>query len=197
MTFNTRLLMTAGIAVLCLGGTALAQPKADLDQDGRVSKAEFLAAADKRFIETDINGDALISPEERETHRANHHAKMQQRKFDRLDTNSDGVITRAEFDAMSSQRSERRTKRRDLNQDGQVDQADREAFREKMKERRKDRRKNRAERISPDTNEDGFVSRAEHDAATLAMFERLDQNGDGYLEKGESRKMTMKKHRRH
>ncbi len=197
MTFKSRLIITAGIATLCLGGIAYANPAADADQDGRISKSEFMAAANDRFINTDTNGDALISEDERKAHREVRRSNFQQKRFDQFDQNGDGVITRSEYEAQSENRSERRKMRRDVNKDGQVDRADRDEFREKMRERRKDRDGKRRGRINPDANSDGFVSRAEHDAATQAMFERLDVNQDGYLEKGEGRQMRKKKRRRH
>jgi hypothetical protein len=41
---------------------------------------------------------------------------------------------------------------------------------------------------NPDANGDGVITRAEYEASTLAMFERLDKNADGVLTKGEGRK---------
>lgn len=54
----------------------------------------------------------------------------------RLDTNKDGAITLAEFEAGALERF----KRQDTNNDGQVTKAEREAAREAMKQRWQDRR---------------------------------------------------------
>ncbi|WP_238560218.1 EF-hand domain-containing protein [Sphingomonas sp. Mn802worker] len=71
---------------------------ADTDGDGKVSKAEFLAAATKgkgdperRFAKLDRNGDGFIDRQEI--------AAMSARRFARLDTNGDGVLSAAERSA--------------------------------------------------------------------------------------------------
>lgn len=68
---------------------------ADTDGDGRVSKAEFLAAAKagrgdpaKRFAKLDRNGDGYIDKAEIDASLA--------RRFHRLDTNGDGTLSAQE-----------------------------------------------------------------------------------------------------
>ncbi len=188
--------MTNSLAIISVSafltlGVAFADPAADTNQDGKISKTEFINAANIRFIETDINGDNFITKEERKAHKEGKRAKRESGRFDRLDANNDGVITRNEFEAHSADRAQMREARRDINQDGNVDQFDKEARREKMREMRKqrgDRQTGDRRRMNPDADGDGFVSRAEHDAAVEKMFERLDVNGDGYLEKGEGKR---------
>jgi Ca2+-binding EF-hand superfamily protein len=51
----------------------------DTDGDGNISKAEFQAHGDKKFAKMDINGDGLISPDERKQM----HQQMQQQRQER------------------------------------------------------------------------------------------------------------------
>ena len=192
-------LTATGLFAFSLAGIAQANP-ADIDKDGRISKAEFMNAANERFDSADTNGDALISVEERNAHQQFRQENRQDQRFDRLDVNGDGVISKSEYEGHMEKARQRQQDRRDVNGDGQVDQADRAVFREKMRERRAQRRdrrgENRPARIRPDANNDGFISRAEQEAATEALFDRLDVNGDGYLEKGEGRRKHKRKRRR-
>jgi len=68
---------------------------ADTDGDGKVSKAEFLAAARsgkgdpaRRFNRLDRNADGLLDRQEI--------AAVMTRRFGRLDTNGDGMLTPTE-----------------------------------------------------------------------------------------------------
>lgn len=65
---------------------------ADTDGDGKVSKAEFIAAAKagkgdpaKRFAKIDTNGDGVLDKSEIDA--------MLARRFKKLDTNGDGVAS--------------------------------------------------------------------------------------------------------
>ncbi len=199
---NTRhkLSICASFALLLSAGTAVAQPAADLDGDGKISKYEFVTEANDRFESTDINNDGVISDSERQAQKENKRSEVKTKVFDEFDANGDGVITRAEFDAKAEERHAKMEEFRDVNDDGVVDRADRDARREKFRERfekggRDGRHEGRHEgrRLSPDANNDGVVTRAEHEAAIEAIFDRLDVNGDGFLEKGEGRKRFGKR----
>ncbi|WP_232297866.1 hypothetical protein [Nitrosospira sp. NpAV] len=48
-----------------------------------------------------------------------------------------------------------------------------------------------------DTDKDGRVSKEEHARHSQIMFERMDANGDGYIDKEEADKMRMKHRRGH
>lgn len=171
-------------ASVIIAGTALAKPKADTNQDGQISKAEFVAAADAKFASTDANGDGVITEDER---KAGHEARKAERanaRFEKLDANGDGFVSRDEHEAAGEKMRERKEERRAAKGDGT---ADKEARKEMRKERRKDKGKKGEGRIKHDANEDGVVTLAEHQAATDAMFLRLDANGDGVLTKGEGK----------
>jgi len=69
--------------------------QADANHDGKVSKAEFIAAATKRaekhFAHMDANGDGVLDDKDHQAH------------FDKMDANHDGMISRDEFEAFHKQ----------------------------------------------------------------------------------------------
>lgn len=86
--------------------------------------------------------------------------------FAKVDSNRDGVVTKAEADAAA------------------------EAFRAKWAERRKDRRENRADRMFErlDSNNDGSVSRAEWEIGHAQKEQRIASRGHD----GDGRKQGMR-----
>lgn len=199
------LLSTAGL--LC-AGIAIASPKADINNDGQITQAEFLAEADTRFNATDTNFDGLLTKEEIKAARE---AKRAERKA-KIDTNGDGTISDAEKDAAKALRKEKKQARKlaklDTNGDGTISDAEKDAAKALRDERRAERKAKKKERkaekgekgrkgekraLRGDTNEDGVISRAEFDTATIALFERLDANADGVLTEGEGKKRRGKK----
>lgn len=62
----------------------------DVDQSGTIDLSELYASVDRRFAETDTNGDGELSKEEIKNHRK----KM---KFDRLDKDHNGYISEEEL----------------------------------------------------------------------------------------------------
>ena len=54
--------------------------KFDLDGDGRINKAEFMALHDEKFDRMDSNSDGFIEPEERKAHHQQMKAKHQEMK---------------------------------------------------------------------------------------------------------------------
>ena len=202
MTRPFKALFASSAILLTIGASAMANPAADIDQDGKISKSEFIDAANQRFLETDIDGNKVITEHERETHRTAKHAQKKAEVFDKMDANSDGVISRTEFTDFSEARQERRDARRDFNGDGEYDRADRQARRQKLKERWEQRaergEKHEGRGWRPDANKDGVITWEEHQAASEKMFEHLDRNDDGFLEEGENRRRKMRHHmRRH
>jgi Ca2+-binding EF-hand superfamily protein len=190
----TTALLASGAALLIAAG-----PKADLNQDGQVTKAEFMQTATDRFAAVDTDGDLFLSKDEQKAMHEGRHEKRADRQFDRLDANKDGNISRAEMDAMQDQRKARKDAHKskvlekfDTNLDGELSDAERTAMRaerDEMREDRKakrgDRKARRAERPKPDANGDGLVSLDEHLAVSEQLFMRMDSNGDGVLVKGE------------
>ncbi len=206
---KTALLTTAALAA---AGLAYAAPKADMNNDGQVTQTEFMAAATTRFVNADANADGVLTKDEMKAARKAKHDARAEKKFEGLDANGDGFVSKDEYDAKRAEKAEKRAERRDLNSDGVVDEADRAIMKEKREARKAEREARRAEREAngetktkgegrrgprggkkmrgpnPDANGDGVITRAEYEASTLAMFERLDKNADGVLTKGEGRK---------
>jgi hypothetical protein len=201
----TTALLASGAALLIAAG-----PKADLNQDGQVTKAEFMQTATDRFEAVDTNGDSFLSTEERKAMREGRHEKRADRRFERLDDDKDGNISRAEMDAASDKRKAKKDARKakalekfDTNLDGTLSDAERtvmlaerDALRGERKAKRGDRKSRRAERPKPDANGDGFVSLDEHLVVSEQLFMRMDANGDGVLVKGEGRKRKGHKGKR-
>jgi hypothetical protein len=131
-----KILTAALVGVTLLTGSAIAAPqdhsmrgdmlaKADANNDGTITKAEFLADVDARFTKHDVNKDGKISKEERPGGGEGRGGRM----INRLDTDKDGAISLDEQRAQAT----RRFDRLDTNGDGKLDQAERDAARERMR----------------------------------------------------------------
>jgi Ca2+-binding EF-hand superfamily protein len=96
-------------------------------------------------------------------------------RFMEADTNGDGVVTRAEFNAARMARFDKL----DRNGDGTISRAD---FGRLM--RLAPRLARRIDRLlaDADTNYDGRVTRAEYASMPMPLFERLDLNHDGRID---------------
>lgn len=72
----------------------------DVDGDGQVTVAELEARAAARFAETDTNGDGVLSKAEAlaaaETREAKRLAKRVEKRFERMDADKDGNLTKEE-----------------------------------------------------------------------------------------------------
>lgn len=94
--------------------------QADTNGDGAVSLEEVRAADAERFSDADASGDGFVSKDEmvafHEARRAERRAARQDRRFDRLDANDDGLISAEEHAARETPRFERA----DANNDGLV-----------------------------------------------------------------------------
>lgn len=105
------------VAVALFAGTAMAgspptsdaprdEMRADTDHDGRVSRAEWDAAASQRrgdwFDKLDLDKDGYITQEEMRQARETRHSNMRGRmdeKFKQADTNGDGQLSLDEVQA--------------------------------------------------------------------------------------------------
>lgn len=200
------LVLISATGALMIPTVVLAQPKADLNGDGTVTKAEFITHAEKKFAKADLDFDGVWSASERKTMRDSRRKERMNRRFAKLDQNSDGVISKAELEAAEQKRSDRRDLRRskqlkkfDTDGDGIISQTEKEAAKEKrriIRAQRREIRKNnkRLKRVRLDSNSDGLISQTEFIAHADALFTRMDANGDGVLTKGEGRKARHKKH---
>lgn len=132
----------------------------DTNHDGTITHAEAIAAAEARFARLDTNGDGTVTQQEMQANRAAMRAKWQERRaqraaqgapdgkawshrgphrhgmmLKRLDTNGDGVITRAEAQAEAQTAAGKRFDRIDANHDGRIDQTEIAAAKAKMQAR--------------------------------------------------------------
>lgn len=118
--------------------------------------------------------------------------KQLETRFQAIDTNKDGLVTREELDAadktmvqrVQAGRAQKRTElfnRLDTNKDGQLSRAEFDAG-DKMRVVAED---SAATIAKLDTNKDGKLSAAELQAPALADFNRLDTNKDGIISAGE------------
>jgi len=106
----------------------------DTNQDGAVSKAEFDIAHDKHFAEMDKNGDGKLTHDEMRAGHKESKKKRKESRFDKADTNNDGMLSREEVAKIP--RLLKRFEDIDTSKDGQVSQEELEAA---MKRRRGDR----------------------------------------------------------
>lgn len=112
------------------------------------------------------------------------------------DTDRDGKVTLAEFQAAQGDRQGRMFARMDANKDGKITQAEMDAVA---------KRAEAAGRTGPgggppggmlmrlDANKDGAVTKAEMAAMTERRFQMADTNKDGWLSKGELLMMRQRR----
>lgn len=178
-----------GIGLLSLGAAALAQTSAPAGQDGPgarppLDRASLQTRLQQQFDAQDTNRDGMLSVDERKAFREQSREKMQTRMFERLDTDKSGQISKEEFAARhggprgdgkrgDGQRGDRAGKHHGHRGGGMMMQ--RQLFSEY-----KDKAIPKAVFVNAglagfdkiDTDRDGKISPAEHDAARKMMQDR-------------------------
>ena len=102
--------------------------------------------------------------------------------FKSMDTDGDGRVSRAEHAAGAKKMFDKM----DANHDGFVTADEMSACRDMDADKPGKIEMSSAEKIKMlDTNGDGKLSRAEHEAGADAMFTKMDTDGDGYLSPAE------------
>lgn len=162
-------ILAAGVAALAVitAGAALAQqaprgPHADADRDGRVSRAEFIDGRIARLTAVDANRDGVVSVEERQSGIDTRRNQRASSRFEALDKNGDGAISREEFTAREP-RADR----------GPRAGRGERAGRPERRGQRADLRAGRGER--------GPVTIADVQARLATRFDRIDTNRDGFI----------------
>ena len=156
-----KLTIALSAAALCAGGIAYAGP--GMKDRGDTTRAQAQEHGAEMFAQMDANGDGVINDADRKTRK--------DARFDALDSDGNGVLSREEFAAGQGMRGHGKGKDdMDGSRRGQM----RGDHAGKMKER-------------ADTNGDGSVSKVEFDAAHMAMFDKADANGDGTVTNEERR----------
>lgn len=197
-------MLAAGAAIAMQADTPAAPPKK------AITKAQLLAGADARFDRMDSNKDGQLSADERKAGAEAARAAMAERKggemadftpgggrrggmmgermLARVDTNGDGLISKAENRAAV----EARFARMDANGDGTIGADERGKGMGKWK--RGGGRRGAMRDGGPggmpggmkaDANGDGVITRAEFDAQSAARFAAMDANKDGKIDKSE------------
>lgn len=183
----------AAASLMLIAGAASAQTaqaraqRIDIDNDGRVSKAEFVQARLAPLIAMDADKDGVVTVAERTAARQTRTAATATRRFDRLDADKDEVVSRAEFDAArqrvgtperpeGARHAARRMGPRHAGQRHHGPRRAPEAMRARADQPvviAEVRAKIEAAFDRLDTNKDGFLVEAERQAARTALRERM------------------------
>jgi len=197
LTFAATALATAALADGGpSGGHGGFLKSADLNKDGVIDQTEFQTTRDKWFADLDTNKDGFVTADELKAFGDKMHAEWAKKHGDqadnkpedkpngkhgdftqhileRVDTDKDGKISKAEFDAEGS----KLFAKLDENGDGKIASNE-------MPQRHWARFGGHMfDRM--DADHDGQVTKAEFQAAGEKMFQRMDKNGDGIIEKDE------------
>ncbi|MEP7004494.1 MAG: hypothetical protein ABI810_00825 [Sphingomonas bacterium] len=144
-----------------LGGGLMS---ADTDQDGKISRAEFMAQSTERFAKLDTNGDGKISGDEMKAmmERMREGGRMGGRRGAGGEA-AGAMMPPPPPGAMGGHQGHRaggRLARLDTNQDGRISRDEMRADADKHFDKL-------------DTNGDGFIDKAEMDAARAKMKDRM------------------------
>jgi hypothetical protein len=161
--------LLAATAALVAGGAAHAQDA----PRGEMTRAQAEQRSADMFGRMDVNDDGLLSDADR--------AAARRQAFDRADTDGNGEISFAEFEAQREGRHDARAERR----------ADGDSARWRGMRGFGGRGMARA----ADADGDGAVSEAEFASAALDRFDRADADGDGTISLEERRE--ARQHMRH
>jgi hypothetical protein len=162
------------VALLTAGGAyaAQGQMKADADGNGTISRAEAQAGATARFARMDANKDGKIDQADRQLRRET----MKTRRFEQMDTDHNGQLTKAEFMAASGQRGGGRHVAAN-------DQGDATMARRGRGHGRRGGMMGMARMADADRN--GAITQAEFQTASLSRFDAMDANKDGQVTQAE------------
>lgn len=180
-------LIASGAALLIAAG-----PKADTNQDGQVTKAEYTEFAESRFYATDSNYDGLLSEEEREAFSIAERTNGKTEVFNKIDSDGDGLLSRDEVKAASKSREGRKDERNqklleeyDTNLDGTLSETERTLIKSELKDKLTEKKAERGD--SSDRGDRGDKSERSEDGDRGERNEKrtkgpkLDADGDGFI----------------
>jgi len=149
----------------------------DKNGDGKLSKDELPASAQKEFDQIDTNKDGFITQDELQQHAAKM-AKLRPQLVEVVYYTIDFHEEPATLQELQTAYDELR--KMDKNSDGKLDDSEVKMFREQ-------RRKERIDGIisALDRNSDGKLSKDEARGLWADNFSQLDKNNDGFLDRQE------------
>ena len=168
--------MNKSLTLTLFAATALAAGTAALAQDGAtpgpaprgdLTRADIEQRTTAMFGRMDLNKDGLLNDADR--------AAARREAFDRVDTDKNGSISFAEFDARRDDHREARAERRGSGRDGHRFGDRGHGFGGHGLAR------------TADADKDGTVTQAEFTTAALARFDQADANSDGTISLEERR----------
>jgi len=158
---------------------------ADTNNDGAVTLEELQAVnpkvTEESFARMDTNGDGVLTAEDRQNRRGRAAGKDGRKPgagFAEADTDGNGVLSASEFSAAFPGAPVDAFSRIDADSSGTITQ-------QELKQAHETREAVHGKLREADTNGDRQITRAEFDAAIpnaeAGLFDRLDRNGDGVL----------------
>lgn len=176
----------AAVLAILTAGAAMAQQApargahGDTDGDGRISRAEFVDGRIARLTAIDANRDGSINAEERRSGMDTRRNQRVSARFETLDKDGNGAVSREEFSAVREMRGDRAGRGGDHNmrQGGHRGGRDHNGRGRQGAEARgpltiadvQTRLTARFDRV--DANHDGFIAADERTAARRAMREQ-------------------------
>ena len=120
----SKLLMSAAAVSLLMSAPVMAKPhgkmSADANNDGTITRAEFMKQAESHFKMMDANNDGVLN----DTDRAAAH-KM---RFDKMDANKDGKLSMSEVETARGDKAAKYFEKADANNDNFVTPAEMQNF---------------------------------------------------------------------
>lgn len=202
---NRSRLLAVAVAAL-IAGAAVAAPPApsadapqrrpmanlDANNDGAIDRAEAAThpRLAERFDSLDTNKDGRLDAAERSSWqgragRKGHHGKRGMDRAMAMDTDGDGLISRAE--AARHPRLAEKFDTLDANKDGRLDATERPSWHSRGGRKGGHGRQGMAHAVALDVDGDGRISRAEaaKQPKFATRFDQADGNRDGYLVRSE------------
>ena len=117
--------LTISAAALALTGTAAianhhGKMSPDANNDGTITRAEFMSQAEARFKMMDANNDGKLTEADR--------AAAQKMHFNKMDTNKDGKLSMSEVKATRGEKAVKYFEKADANNDKYVTPAEMQNF---------------------------------------------------------------------
>jgi len=104
--------------------TTVATPTADANNNGEITRAEYLTFTSNAFNQQDKNFDGRITQQEKHAAMTEYVREKLQKQFKDMDDDGDGKITSSEFDAFNAEKNEKRFEKNRLKTDKWFDKVD-------------------------------------------------------------------------